>query len=166
MTLTIEDGTQVANANSYVTLAEARDYAKARGVKLTDFDDVLEQELIKAMDYLEAQRDNFKGVKTSSTQPLQWPRCGAYVDGAVVEPTTIPNELKNAQIRIAMEIDAGINPMPTADGSAFVISEKVGQLETKYSEGVATSGVPIMRAVEALLAPLLRGAGGLRVERA
>lgn len=166
MTIIVEDGTGVVNANSYVTLVEARAYALARDVKLTDADAVLEVYLTKAMDYLEAQRDNFKGMKTVPTYALQWPRYGVFIDGTEIASNIVPKELKNAQIQLAMAVADGVDLMPTASGDAFIISEKVGPIETKYAEGVSTSGVPIVRAVEAWLAPLLRATGALTTVRA
>lgn len=166
MTITVETGAGVANANSYVTLAEARTYAKARGVTLTAFDDVLEQYLIKAMDYLESLRADYRGIKTDSTYALQWPRYGVYLDGVELDSNVIPTELKNAQVALAMAVQDGVDLMPTQSGDAFVVSEKVGPIETRYSEGVSVSGVPIVRSVEALLAPLLKATGALSTVRA
>lgn len=166
MTLIIETGAGVAGANSYVTLAEARTYASARGVTLTDFDDVLERYLILAVDYLEAQRENFKGTKTDATYALQWPRYGVILDGVELASNVIPVELKNAQIQIAMAANEGIDLMPTATGDAFITAEKVGPLETRYSQRLNTSGVPIVRKLEAVLEPLLRTTGLLTTVRA
>ena len=50
MALVIEDGSRVAGANSYVTLAEARAFASARGVTLSAVDATLEPFVIKAFD--------------------------------------------------------------------------------------------------------------------
>lgn len=166
MTLIVEDGSGVTGANSYVTLVEARAYALTRGVEMTDVDSKLEMYLVKAMDYLESLRYGFKGRKTNADQALQWPRYCVYIDGYAISSEAIPTELKNAQMQIAMAIQSGIDFMPTASGEAFVISEKVGPIETKYSEGVSTSGVPIVRTVEALLAPLMNIGFGLVTERA
>ena len=166
MTLIVEDGSGVANANSYITLAEARSYAIQRGVTLSATDSALEVDLIKSMDYLESQRSNYKGVKTSPTYALQWPRYGVSIDGTEIASNVIPVELKNAQAQLAMAIATGVDLLPTATGAAFVVSEKVGPIETKYAENVSTSGVPIVRAVDALLAPLLRTGGALATARA
>ena len=74
ITITIEDGSNVANANSFVTLVEARSYAEARGVALPVADDSLAVMLIKACDYLEAQANRYQGEIANEGQSLQWPR--------------------------------------------------------------------------------------------
>jgi len=53
MALIIEDGTLVANADSYVTLAVARAFAEKRGL-VPVATDALEADLIKAMDFIES----------------------------------------------------------------------------------------------------------------
>ena len=166
MTLTVENGTGVANANSYVDLDDARTFAVARGYAFTDQNKKLEQYLIGAMDYLETFRDRYKGVKTDSTYALQWPRYGVSIDGTAIESNVIPVELVQAQIRLAMALQDGVELMPTSTGSPFVKRRKTGPIETEYSEGIATSGVPIVRTVQALLSPLLEGGSGIRVLRA
>ena len=71
MALTIEDGTGVAGANTYLSEDEFAAYASARGKIITGS---LEQLIIQAMDYVETLR--FRGQKNSSDQALQWPRAG------------------------------------------------------------------------------------------
>ena len=81
MALVIEDGTIVAEANSYVTVEEARAFALLRGVILSAVDADVEILIIEAMDYVEAKGSKFKGMKYTRDQDLQWPRSGATVDG-------------------------------------------------------------------------------------
>ena len=164
--LVIEDGSNIEDANSYVTLAEARLYASARGIALSDFDDTLTQQLVKAVDYLETYRNRFKGYKTYTPQALQWPRTCVYIDGQPFSEIAIPIELKRAQIQLAIEINNGHDLLPTADGSAFIVSERVDVIETKYSEQLSTTGIALFRAVDSLLSPLLDGDGFLFSERA
>lgn len=153
MTIVVETGAIVSNANSYVTVAETRAYATARGVSLSATDTDVEILLIKAMDYLESKRSFFQGSKVSALQALQWPRSGVVIDELDVLETTIPNELKQAQIRLAVEISNGVDVMPTRS-SAFVKKEKTDVIETEYSEKIGTGIQPEMTAVEALLSPL------------
>lgn len=153
MTITVEDGSIVAGANSYVSLAEARAYATARAKPLPTDDTALEALLILSVDYLEAQRARYQGSKVDATQELQFPREGVYIDGVPLDATAIPSILKQAQIRLAMEANAGVDLMPTRSG-AFVKKEEVGPIVTEYSEKVGISVQPEMSAVEALLEPL------------
>ena len=134
MTLIIEDGSIIANANSYVTLDEARTYATARGVTLPIADSDLEILLICAMDYLEAKRNDFQGAKSfPTTQELQWPRYGVKIDCVDFDSNSIPKELKNGQIAIAIEKHKGVELQPSKE-QGFIVSDKTGPLTTTYSE--------------------------------
>lgn len=155
MSLIVEDGSIVANANSYVSLQEARDYANARGVTLPAVDSDLEVLLIKAKDYTESKRTQYQGSKVSAIQSLQFPRYGVVVDGFEVEPTSIPIDLKNAQMQLAIELNAGTDIMPTFSG-ASVTEETVGPITTKYSDKGASPTSVEMTAVDALLQPLYK----------
>ena len=164
--LVVEDGTGVEAASSYVDVVYARAYATARGVTLSATDATLDQYLIKAMDYLESLRDRYKGKKTDPTYSLQWPRTGVTIDSTPIDSDVIPAELKQAQVQLAMAIQAGNDLMPTATGEAFITQDTIGPITTKYSEGVSTSGIPIVRAADALLAPLLNGSNAITTSRA
>lgn len=167
MPLVIENGSLVAGANSYVSVAEARAYAAARASTFPADDTEAEAALIVAMDYLEGFRDQFKGKKVDpATQALQWPRTGVQIDGWDVPADHIPKELKAAQMQLAVESAAGTDLMPTGDGRE-VIREKVDVLETEYAPGAGGAPQPVLAKVRALLAPLLSaGFGGIKVTRA
>lgn len=153
MALIVEDGSNIANANSYAALTTARAYASARGLSLPADDAQLEALLIQAMDYVEAQRSRFQGVKANATQALQWPRTDVVIDGVDFPANAIPVELVNAQIRLAVEANAGVDLMPTQSGP-FVVEDTTGPLTTKYSEKIGTTVEPTMTAVDVLLKPL------------
>jgi len=91
-------------------------------------------------------------MKVSETQCLQFPRYELYIDGILIAETTIPDILKQAQCRLVMEINAGIDIMPTRTG-ASIKKETVGPISVEYSEG-AGGLAPEMSMVEALLDPL------------
>lgn len=143
MALTIENGTQVAGANSYVTVAEAKAFAAARGASnFPTADADVEVLLVLAMDYLEAKRSDFKGTKTSASQPLQYPREGSTVDGELIANNIIPVELKNAQMQLAIEASDFGDLSPSSDGYAVAV-EKVDVLEIQYAAGGRLSGTSL-----------------------
>lgn len=166
MALTVEDGTLVDGADSYISLADAITYCTGRGVAISDDATTAEIQLRRAFDYLESLRSRYKGTKVDSAQLTQWPRAYVYIDGTEFSSALIPTELKYAQVQYAVAINSGLDLVPSADGAAFVKREKIGPLDTEYSESVATSGIPIIRIAESLLAPLLTDVGMLTVERA
>jgi len=165
MALIIENGSIVAGANSYVTAAEARAFATARGITLDASDAVVEAQLVRAMDYLEAQRASYQGYKTDpETQELQWPRTGVVIDCKYSVPeNSIPKELKHAQMLLVLEDFAGIVFMPSSDGRV-VKREKLDVIEREFAvpNDMKMTGLPTasMPAVDAALAPLFAPCGG------
>jgi hypothetical protein len=164
MALIIENGSLVENATSFVTVDAARAFAEARAATLPAADGDVETLLIQAMDLLEGLRDSFKGSKVDpATQALQWPRQDVVIDGWEVPTDHIPKELIAAQCQLAIEANL-TDLAPTGDGRD-VIREKVDVLETEYAPGSGGVAQPYFPKVQALLAPLLKSAGGLRVGR-
>src|SRR5690242_3202764 len=99
MTLIIEDGTGVPNANSYVNVADLRAFAAARGISVpsadSEGDAAIEVALINAMDYLQYV-PCYKGAQSDSEQALEWPRTGVYMNGSLYNSAAIPKQLKEA----------------------------------------------------------------------
>lgn len=159
MALIVEDGSIVANADSYIDLAYARAYATARGVTLPADDAEAEALAYKAMDYLEGKRAEYQGDKTDPlNQELQWPRTGVKIDCTEVASDFIPKELKQAQARLMIEANAGVEIQPTRSGG-FIVEDTTGPLTTKYSEKIGVGVEPTISAVDALLVPLFSSCG-------
>ena len=164
MALIIEDGTTVANSNSYVTVAELRDYADARGITLSSDDSACEILLIKAADYIESKRDRFQGIKYEADQSMQWPRDGVFIDGFEVSDTEIPRELKYAQMQLACDsLTTDIMPNRLVDTQGAVTKQKVGDLEVAYANPTSPLSVPAFAKADALLAPLYKRNGMMAV---
>lgn len=155
-TIIVEDGSGITDANSYVSVDDFKAYCEDRGFDLPTSG--LEVMLIKAMDYIEAQADKYQGYIGNPYQRLQWPRLDVYVYGFLVPSNVIPEPLKKAQMQLALEVAKGIDLMPTSSGQ-FVVREKVGPIETQYSENVGTSSQPILTAVDSILAVLFGASG-------
>lgn len=153
-TITVETGSQVSGANSYVTAAELDTYADERGKTISGTQQDL---LIQAMDYLEAQ--NFIGTRRSfDDQPLQWPRYDAIIDGHLLNNNEIPTLLKEAQMAVALSIDEGNGPERIIERSTK--REKVGSLEVEYTDGAR--GLSRDPTINRKLTKLVRGgASGL-----
>lgn len=161
MALVIEDGSLVAAAVSYVTAAEARAFAVARGSSLPVGDPECEALIIKAMDYLETQEESFQGERVDASQALSWPRQGVWLYGAEFAEDAIPKALKDTLCQLTLDAQA-TDLMPT-DSGREIIREKVDVIETQYA---AKGGpvTPVFTKAMNLLRPLLRAAsGGLTV---
>lgn len=172
MALTVEDGSIVPNADSYVSQADVIAYALKRGITLpaTDATDVM---VIKAMDYLAYFDAKWLGEEVEpGVQSLAWPRKNVWIGFSHTEfpNDEIPNQLVRALCELTLQVNAGVNLLPTLTGDTqFVTREKVDVLETEYSEAVALQVMgmlPDMPLVEAMLTPLLNtGVGRLRSVR-
>lgn len=136
-TIIVEDGSIVANANSYVTTAEFTQYCADRNITISGTYGDESQLLILAMDYFEQQP--FKGIKYIETQPLQFPRSDLFIDGYLTDSDQIPALVKNAQIAIGVAIMAGNDPVSTVDRA--VKREKVDVLEVEYIDNASFSVV-------------------------
>jgi hypothetical protein len=156
MTLIVEDGSQVSNANSYVSDSDYTTYAAARGRTIGTSAANREIELIKAMDYIESHRDRFKGDKKSQSQALQWPRYNVELDGYAVDSDSIPQELKNAQMEAAILLNG--SELLKTGSYQNVQREKLGELEVSYFSG-GSYDLPRTDTIDVYLDLLLSASG-------
>lgn len=166
MALVVENGTGLPGANSYVAVAEARQYAADRGLSLPATDPAVEVLLVRATEYLEtAPRGPWQGDKTfPSVDTLSWPRIGVVIDGYELAQDEVPLQLKKALCQLAVEMQT-VDPTPTLTGNV-VKRKKVDVIETEYAiDYRAGQKPPTMTKVNGLLQPLLRASGMLRVTR-
>lgn len=166
MTLIIEEGAgDNLLANSYRSVEDLRLYAKLRGIDLGNKTDAeCETLLISAMDYLEAQRDRFKGYKTSNSQPLQWPRSEVWdveQNNSLLPNNEIPRLVEYAQLALAIEaIDSDLMPNKNPDQKGRILKQTVGPIETVYSaEAPKQAFVEALAKPAALLSPLYKRNG-------
>lgn len=83
--LIVEDGTGLATANSYVSLAEANTYFSVRNLLWTGSDSVKEMALVQASEYITARWEPvLKGRRLSIEQSLAFPR--VLNIGAILPP--------------------------------------------------------------------------------
>lgn len=142
MALIVEDGSIVANANTYASDSAYTAYASQRGITIGADATAREAELINAMDYIESHRDKFKGYKVSQNQSLQWPRQGVYIDQYLFASDAIPQELINAQIEAAIAVSSGTSIKKTGDYQN-VQSESIGDLSVSYFSGGSFQGLQL-----------------------
>lgn len=170
MGLNIEDGSIVEDADSYATVDELRAFAAKRGKVVPAGDEACETLLIRAMDWLEAQEQRFRGSRVYVDQPLSWPRTGVCrPNGNGDYPLNeIPLALKQAQMALAIEVQkVEAQPTRTPDTAGVVTSEKVGSLAVTYAEPSSSLTQPVFAGVEGFLINLMRGGTGtVRVVRA
>ncbi len=137
--LTLEDGTGLAAANTYISLADASTYHALRGNEMwadaTESDQVIA--LVRATDYVDS-RWTFTGEAFKTTQALSFPRATTYLNnkGADVGET-VPAEIAEATAEYAMSVlgtgESLVALFPAVDqsepNSVTYKREKVGTLE-------------------------------------
>lgn len=143
MALTIEDGTVVSGADSYITVAEYNTWADARfgsGRSTAPATDAAAEQLIlRAMDYFETL--NFQGEIYDDDQPLQWPRTSVVIDRIPINYNEIPKEVKNALYELSYAEEKSLGMLNVWERKT--IMEKVGPVEKRFSEGSATRKIPV-----------------------
>lgn len=172
MAFLVEDGTGVAGANSYASVAFADAYFAERGNAVwaaIDLDADKEVLLIQATDYIETiYSRRFIGEMVAMQQPLSWPRNEAEPYAA----DTVPLPLMKATVEYALRAIAGpLLPDPSVDANGFatVVTKKVlGPLEREFKV-MGNGRISLVRAYPAAdgyMVPLLApGTGGTRVTR-
>lgn len=162
MALTVEDGSIVSGANSYISEAEYQSWADARFAADRSTapanDTEAERLILRAMDYFETL--SFIGLKSDENQPLQWPRDFAAIDGYSVESNEIPSEVKNSlyELSYAEEQSEGMS----SNIERTTTSESIGPISVSYSSSSSRS---VLVQASASLRKILKMGGGLSVRR-
>lgn len=157
MALIVEDGTNVANANSYAPEVSIIAYAASRGVTMPN-DAALLVNVTKAMDYIELQ--DYADEPTYDDQALAFPRGGEV---------TIPAGIVKTLCQLTIDVFNGIDLMPSRAAEQAIKREKIGgtsgAIETEYFG--PTPFAPDIPIATALLRPFLSvGSFGVTVIRA
>ena len=141
MSITIEDGTGVPNANSYASVSDVRAYCEQRAMALPSDDSALEALIVRAFDFINSQK--YDGEKTFPELAHAFPRIGLEIDGYSVGNNEIPWQIVSAQCELAHYLQTN-DVFEPSDGRV-ITKEKVDSLEVSYSlkgDGSASSAVP------------------------
>ena len=163
MSLTVEDGTEVSGAESYITVADALAYHANLGnsawALLTTAQQ--EQNLRKATNYMvQIYGIRWQGVRVTATQSLDWPRSGVYAHGFAVDTDIVPDAVQNACAELALKAAAG---ELLSDKKRAKTRVKVDVIETEYDRFAPHATK--YEAVEAMLAPYFKNVGGVEMVR-
>lgn len=162
MAIIVEDGTGLATAESYCTTLFATQYFKQRGMGTTwDSLDIVrkEQLLRQATDYIELRFSaRFRGVRSTSTQALSFPRDRNPV---------LPMNLLRATAEYALRALSGpLVADPTTDASGLQVksyTKKLGPLEKTFEYDTTSASLfKPYPAADMLLKSLLRPTGLIR----
>lgn len=184
MTIIVEDGTVVANANSYVTLIEADNFFEARGDTVWTSlatDEAKEAALIRGAAYMQQKwRLQWKGSRVNAFQSMDWPRRGVDVpdffdpfyrqvnvplqfqDTVFIGENVVPQEIKDAQMLLAiaaLDSSGALSAQLQPSYGRKTKREKVGSLEVEYmtaQEGGDTSMTTVYWDAARRIEPFLR----------
>ena len=156
MSLIVEDGTGKADAESFISLADATTrHSNLGNTAWADAasDSVREAALRRATIYMQqAYRERWLGYKRHKEQALAWPRWSVVVDEFWVDTESVPADVANACADLALRaLTSDLN----ADLSRGVVRKKIGPLETEYDPH--SPQATRFRAIDMMLAPYLKG---------
>lgn len=158
MAFTVEDGTGIAGANSYASIADADTYFADRGTGTwTGSDAVKEGALIRATAYIDATY-RFVGIIVDRTQALAWPRYEAYDrEGRIL--SGVPAAVIGATCELALY--ALSKPLTTVvTGQERIKSVQAGRAGVTFQDGAADVGVRFTF-VDRMLSGLTQGSVGI-----
>lgn len=152
MTLTVEDGSVVAGADSYISLVDARTLATNYGYALPVDDTEANVALRKGAWYVDGFEDSYTGTRTDEAQSLAWPRTDAtYRYGADIESDAIPSQLQLSQVIAAATYGAGTNVRPNDNGQNVASHSVDGAVsQSFFNNGSTSKQITITEANDAL----------------
>ena len=159
MALTVEDGTIVAGADSYVTRSEFITYAYNRNITVDD--DINTDEILRtAFDYIDSQEHKLHGERVYDVNASAFPRYNLSIDGYDYDSSTIPEQVKKCQMELAIDILNGIDLWNRKASDSTPIKSKMvgGAVQIHYA---VQNGQPALRKSRSrsLLSKLKRGGG-------
>lgn len=165
MAIIVETGASMASSNSYLSLASANSYFYELGITTwTGPDTSLEGTLIRAARYMETLP--WRGLKTLSTQALEWPRRDVVDhNNYYISSTAIPLRIKQAQAELALRYLSGGNPAPDLSQTGGVVRERVDVIEIEYDRS-GKRDVPEYMYIDFLLKPYLKSSLNVELVRA
>jgi len=170
MALTVEDGTGLAAADSYQTVADIDTYNTNHGNASKWRDLTLQQKEEKAR--LAAQgldlefHNQWLGRKRVDGQGLDFPRVEIEdpIDGFIISETSVPKPILDAHAELAIEIALGKTIHSAQSDSAAIKRQRKKldtlEIETEYSGSKAGTAVADFPRIERLVSRLTTGDTG------
>lgn len=162
MALTVEDGSIISGANSYVDRATFISYALDMGAVAPD-DATTDAKLIKAAKFIDGHEESLIGRRVDRSQSMAFPRYEVIIDGFSWQHNEIPQRVIECQMALALDLVDGIdiyNPEP----ALAVKREKVeGAVEVEYFGTGAGAPMTHNSASDSLLNTLLTSGGSMSI---
>ena len=166
MTLTVEDGTGLAAADAFVSVAGCDTYHTNKGNSTWTGTGAVKEVAIRRATAWLSDHFTWKGdLVNGRTQALAWPRYGVVDrNGWSVASDSLPRELVDATCEAALrELVTPGTLTPDVTMTDRVKSEKVSSIAVEYfpAPGSADASRPVVTAIFDMLRGLIKGGGGL-----
>jgi len=159
VTLTLEDGTSVQNADSYSSPDTVITYGEEYSVDTAGFKSysTANREALCRMAAVVLDtrwRKSYPGQKATATQGLQWPRVSAYdAEGWYLESDAVPAVVVRAHSHLALLAGSGVDIAADADQTMAIEEAKAASgAGVVFSQPISAQQ---FRAVHQLLEPIL-----------
>jgi len=165
MTLIVEDGTGLSNADALVSLDYCDAYHSDRGNSTWAGTDTVKEQAIRRASTFLSRGFRWKGRQLNGrAQAFPWPRSGVVDDeGYAVAGDAVPDEIEKAVAEAALrELAEAGSLTPDYTPAERVKSERVDVISVTYdlSRTDAESVRPVMLIVNDLVSGLIEGGGG------
>ena len=171
MALIVEDGSVVANADSFLSLVGARTLAANYGVSLPVDDTEAEVSLRQGYLNLLNQERNLQGSRVGADQTGIYPRVGVYNNCFPIANDVIPEEIKLGQLYAAEAISQGTSVNEVTSGERLKSFNVQGVYSEAYQDGSSANLNSTIQGVVNSIYPLTKagfaaspcggGSGGL-----
>jgi len=153
MALTVEDGTGITAADSYVSEAEYTTFLAATGKTLVVTTYTAEQQLRLGGRFIDTDYF-FEGEKTAYTNGMEFPRTGLENASSQALPSTsVPQRVKDAQMEASYRFGANTDLAPDRASPGAIKKKKsgVGSLQTEIEYFGGNNQQPSIPVVDNLL---------------
>jgi hypothetical protein len=154
MALVVETGSVVADADSFLSLIDARSLAANIGLTLPSDDTEAEVTLRQGYLNLLQRERTLQGYRISSVQTGIYPRSGVLNNCFAVDSDVIPNEVKRAQVYASDAINSGAETNNVNTGETLSGFNVQGVYSETYQDGSRQSTNPSIQGVYNSLYPL------------
>ena len=133
--LIIEDGTGVANADSYQSVADATALALLYGVTFPTVEAEAETALRQGYLNLNTHESLLQGCRVNQVQTGIFPRSDVYANGFLIASDAIPNDIKLAQLYAASAISGGVDTNAVDNGQNLASFDVADVYSESYQGG-------------------------------
>ncbi|CAH9016228.1 putative head completion adaptor [Vibrio phage 242E40-1] len=145
----------IDNANSYLSLVDARALAEQYAYDLPTDDAEAEKALIKGFRYIETFEPSMCGTRTTEIQNSSYPRTGVTIRCKPFPDDEFPKELLVAQVIAAQYQGSGTDLSGGANDGRSIASEQAGKVSISYFDNGKTGSSVTIAEFDSAIDPIL-----------